>query len=205
MYDPRQLSEDDFTEAVLDLLPQGRAWDKSEDSKLRRFWSVVAREAFEAQLRANALLKESAPSEIAELLTDWERALALPDRCSPSDQGFEERRAAVVSRLTALGGASIAYFQGLATALGYEVEISERRPFICGVSRCGVDEMGPPQIVFNWIVNVLNQRLTYFRCGFSRCGEDALLAISRAAELECILERFAPAHTVPTFAYPNEI
>jgi uncharacterized protein YmfQ (DUF2313 family) len=94
-----------------------------------------------------------------------------------------------------------------------QVTIREFAPFQCGVSRVGVTlfpdtiaprwQLGSAQQRFTWRVSVPGKRLTWFRCGpgGGRCGRDSLLRIRRADDLECLLQRLKPAHTVVQFDY----
>jgi len=134
------------------------------------------------------------------MLEDWERVLALPDECAPAGTTLQERRAAVVSRLTVGGGQSLAYYLDLAQRLGYAVTIEEFRPFITGMSCCGDTLNGPHEVRHVWRVTVHGPRVTYFRTGESATGE-RLLDIAYAEDLTCILRRLAPAHSEVIIAY----
>jgi len=118
----------------------------------------------------------------------------LPDVCSEAAQTLQERRADVVAKLTAQGGSSKAYFQALAEAMGYSIEIDEFRPFVAGLSRCGAVLGGAHAVRHIWRVRVTGPRFTPFRAGASQCG-DLLGKIARADDLECKLKRLKPAHT----------
>ncbi|TVO57516.1 YmfQ family protein [Denitromonas halophila] len=149
-----------------------------------------------AQLAASALHDEADPRNTLALITDWERVAGLPDKCSAAlATTLQERRAALVARIAGGGGASRAYFMGVAERLGYSVEIEEYRPFICGISQCGVQALNPAQMRFVWRVRLAGPRVTYFRCGESQVGTDPLLKITRAEDLECTFQRLKPAHT----------
>lgn len=150
---------------------------------------------------AEQVLAEVDPRTAHYTLADWERVYGLPDPCV-ADQAFtlQERRAAVVSKMIAVGGATPAYFEALAAAMGYQVVVEEFRPFICGKSRCGDALNGGAVVRYIWRVKVLSARITYFRAGASRCG-DSLGKISRADDLECRLARIKPAHTHLIVAY----
>jgi uncharacterized protein YmfQ (DUF2313 family) len=56
-------------------------------------------------------------------------------------------------------------------------------------------QLGPPEIRYYWTVHVNALSLTYFRTGISECGVDRLLAIGVPEDLECVLDRWKPAHT----------
>lgn len=177
------------------LLPPGLAWPRARGSTLTALLEALAAEFARADARTWKLIDESDPRSALELLTDWERVCGLPNACSAElATTLQERRAAVVARLTAIGGASPAYFIALASATGYAIEIDEFRPFVAGLSRCGDRLNGGHAVRHQWRVRVSGPRYTPFRTGASQCG-DLLGKIARAEDLECKLRRLKPAHT----------
>lgn len=183
------------------LLPPGAAWPREDDADLTKILTAMADEFARIHCRALELFEEADPRTTLELLGDWERVLGLPDDCTAAADTIQERRSAVLQRLTSLGGQSVAYFIGVAEALGYDgVEIEEYRPFECGASECGDPLNGPSSVRHEWRVAVPDPRVTDFRCGESECG-DPLGDIDRADDLECLLTRLKPAHTDLIFSY----
>jgi uncharacterized protein YmfQ (DUF2313 family) len=95
--------------------------------------------------------------------------------------------------------------------IGHSITITERSPFMVGVSRCGDTrhdnqargednihfrwEIGPPEIRFFWTAHAGQARLTWFRCSKGQCGVDPHLKIGVEADLQCLLLRWKPAHT----------
>ena len=88
--------------------------------------------------------------------------------------------------------------------------------FRCGISRCGADrlgqatltggqdwvwQLGAPTLRYYWKVKVLGTRVTWFRCGTGVAGQDHLAEIAYAIDLECMIQRWRPAHTVVIFDY----
>ncbi|SDH88206.1 YmfQ family protein [Roseospirillum parvum] len=187
----------DYLTQLQALLPTGSAWPRDPGATLTRLLAAAAEGLARLHARALALVEEADPRTTLELLPDWERVCGLPDTCSAGRATtIEERRAAVVGRLTARGGQSVAYFQGLAEALGYEIELTEYRPFVCGHSQAGgTHPIGPPSLRHWWSVRVLGPRVTWFRAGLGRCGVDPLAKISRAGDLECRLHKLKPAQS----------
>jgi uncharacterized protein YmfQ (DUF2313 family) len=55
--------------------------------------------------------------------------------------------------------------------------------------------LGPPENRFYWTVHVSATSLMWFRCSSGQCGVDPHLRIGIPADLECILNRWKPAHT----------
>jgi uncharacterized protein YmfQ (DUF2313 family) len=207
----------DYAFALLQLLPQGQAWPRDPFSTLvlcvyglADYWGFVDGRA------ADLLEIESDPRATRELLPDWERNWGLPDPClTDPPTAYAERRANLVAKMTLLGAQSRAYFYGVAEQLGYKIQITEYAPYMTGVSRCGDTRgqfnpddpthyywtLGPPENRFYWTVHVASKKLTYFHCMSSQCGIDRLLKIETAADLECLFNRWQPAHTKIVYDY----
>jgi len=190
-----------YLRQLLALLPQGFAWPRGNDTVLAALLGGLSGGLARKHNRAVDLIEEADPRTAGELLADWERVCGLPDACSVGiATTLQERRAAVVARLTATGGQSIAYFAGMIAALGYTAEIDEYRPFICGTSSCGDALNGAPSVRHTWRVRITEPRVTLFRAGASQAG-DKLGKITRAEDLECLLARRKPAHTTCIVSY----
>jgi len=187
----------DYQAQLQALLPPGRLWDALREAGglADDLVASLAEEFARVDERAIDLLHEADPRTTLDLLAEWEAFAGLPDSCTGSGLTLQERRDALVQRLTATGGQSVGYFQEVADRLGYPVEIEEYRPFICGISQCGVQSLNPDEMRFVWRVSLTDPRVTYFRCGESQVGTDPLLSIARAEDLECVLNRQKPAHT----------
>jgi uncharacterized protein YmfQ (DUF2313 family) len=213
-------SGDDYGTAFLSLLPQGQAWPKYPGTTLdlacrglAEYWGDVDGRA------ADLLERESDPRSTIELLPDWERNWGLPDPCYKKPLTIHDRQIALVLRMTMMGGQSREFFIGVAAFLGYTITITEYAPFMAGVSHCGDTRtpplnanpligdyrwyIGPPELRFYWTVHVTGARLTWFRAGSGRAGVDHHLEIGLAEDLQCLLDRWKPAHTQIVFDYSN--
>ncbi|MDP1628867.1 YmfQ family protein [Parvibaculum sp.] len=196
------IGPEDYLDQALALLPEGPAWPAERDAVLAAFWRATVASLARAHERMCGLLPESIPCFALDLLPDWERVYGLPDPCLGGEgQTLQERQLALCAKDTAQGGQSKAYFEAVAASLGYEVEIEEYRPFICGLSQCGITQLGGPELRFLWRVAVPGARVTWFRCGLSELGIDPLAKIARAEDLECRFEALQPAHTTILFSY----
>jgi uncharacterized protein YmfQ (DUF2313 family) len=210
-------SGDDYTLAFLQLLPQGQAWPKEPGSTLvqacdglSQYWGYVDGRA------ADLLERESDPRKTIELLPDWERAWGLPDPCFPTATTIGERQRMLVLYITWLGNQSRAYFTWLMQWLGVTIHIEEFAPFMVGISRVGdtraLDSnnnptgnfrwyIGPPEQRFVWTASVGSPTLTWFRCNSGQCGVDTHLRIGVPQDLQCLLNRWKPAHTALAFNF----
>jgi uncharacterized protein YmfQ (DUF2313 family) len=214
-------SGEDYAQALLELLPRGQAWPRDIDSTLyltvaglADYWGFIDGRA------ADLLERESDPRATIELLPDWERNWGLPDPCfSPMPLTISDRHRILILKMTLLGAQSREFYINWAAFLGYTIYITEYAPFMCGVSMCGDTSaqeiaaggdqyhmrwyVGPPELRFFWTVHVQNARLTWFRCDAGQCGVDHLLTIGLAQDLECMIDRWKPAHTVVVFDYSS--
>lgn len=202
----------------MSLLPRGQAWPKRWGTTLAEtveglsdYWGFVDGRA------ADLLEIESDPRTTVELLPDWERNWGLPDPCFPDATTISERQHMLVLYMTLLGGQSRAWFQYVAAFTGYQIEIAEWSPFMCGVSEVGdtrfeYDDtglyrwyLGPPENRFYWYIQSDQAVLEWFRCGtsYSQCGIHPHLKIYLDSPVECLLQRWKPAHTEIVFDYTN--
>jgi uncharacterized protein YmfQ (DUF2313 family) len=217
---PRDLhirrGQDEYWHAISALLPWGIAWPRWPSTVQMKVMRGLAGILGFMDGRAGDMLeRESDPRITVEMLDQWERAWGLPDPCYEGPQTIGERQKHLVLRMTMLGGQSRAHFIQYAKFLGYEVSISEYRPFMVGVDRCGDNreyradgslgewpcQIGPPTMRFVWTMHVHSVRLTWFRAGAGQAGIDPHLRIALAIDLECVIRRWRPAHTEVLFDY----
>jgi uncharacterized protein YmfQ (DUF2313 family) len=120
------------------LLPRGQAWSRDPETVQVRVWNGLSQYWGVVDGRAADLLEtESDPRRTTELLPDWERNWGLPDPCYTAPQSIGDRQRALVQRMTMLGGQSRQWFIDFAAYIGYTISISEYRPFMAGLDRCG--------------------------------------------------------------------
>lgn len=149
------------------------------------------------------LLMEIDPRTATYCLPDYERVLG-PDPCGgdPMLRTLEARRQSAHQRWTARGGASIAYFIGMAAKRGLEITITEQVAAVAFGSDGAVagDELITPPEQFCWTVNVPAATEEFFAiAGEAQAGD--LLYDFTLSDIECDIRRRAPAHTVVTFDY----
>jgi uncharacterized protein YmfQ (DUF2313 family) len=63
--------------------------------------------------------------------------------------------------------------------------------------------IGPPTNRFYWTVHVHSAKLTWFRAAAGQAGVNYHLEIAYAEDLECLLNRWKPAHTTIIFDYSD--
>lgn len=188
-----------YTAQLQQLLPTGPAWTRDPAATLTAVLAALAAEFARVDARADDLLAEIDPETTYELLEDWERVLGLPDGCTPVLGTISERRAALIQKLAGLGGQTPAFYVALAAALGFTVVIHEFDPDVDDYSP-GLDITGGKWRLV-WRVEVLDQTdFTLFRAGVSAAGDR--LTEGGALDLECVIRRAKPAHTLVLFSYP---
>lgn len=171
-----------YAEQLRQLLPTGPAWEQSASTVLRRLLLAFADGLARIHNKLVGLPTEADPRTTTELLPEWEATVGLPDDCITDRQlSTSERRAAVVARIKATGGASAQYFIDVAAAFGYTVTVTE------------------PALHTFQINSAEDTVITYFRAGESGAGDS--LGEFGNEQLECLLTRIKPSHTAIQFAY----
>lgn len=195
----KALTSDDYLEQLQELMPKGPAWPSGEPGWLKNQLRAWADEFARIDGRLVALLDEADPRFTSELLGDYERVSGLPDGCVVSagvTQSTAERRASLVARLTTRGGQSRAYFIALAAAMGYTITITEFHAHSVD------DDVDFPLYGIGWTyVWQVNAALnTVFEATVDDTVDDPIASWSNVA-LECVIRRYAPAHTLVLFSY----
>ena len=153
----------------LATIPLWQGWLLALGDGLARFHGVV-----------DGLVVETDPRTSSELLPEWEWTVGLPDHCLAGGGSTEQRRDAVVARLVATGGSSVAYFTQLAAAYGYTITVDF-------------------PALHTWRVTTpADTAVVNMTCN-GTCN-DALQSFGNE-QLECLLARVKPAHTELLFAY----
>lgn len=177
-----------YGRALKKLLPPGPVWRLVTESVLLRLFHGTGDELARVEQRGRDWIEETDPRTATETLSDWERMLGLPDEDVTAIPGTDaERRTAIVQKLLRTGGQSPAYFEGLALACGWVVYVTE--PYAATVARCGTARCGDPMngtgFAFVWQVDV----------------DTAAAGALSSDELERVLTRVKPAHTLIVFNY----
>jgi len=189
---------DDYLNILQQLLPPGAAWPRDPDATLTKLLTATADGMANSHNRMADLVDESDPRITTEMLSDWEKTAGLPDKCATAATTVQERRAALVAKLTMRGGQSRQFFIDLAKILGFDVTISEFKPFTAGQSAAG-DPCCGETWRFVWACNAPATTTVQFRAGASSCGEP--LAKWGNELLECAITAKKPAHTHVNFTY----
>ncbi len=188
----------DYVRLLKSLLPRGKLREIDAQSNFTKLLEGTALELVRVHTRAQILLKEIDPRTTVELLNEWEAVTGLPDPCVSLIQTLQQRRLAVVEKLTRLASLSPRYYIEVARALDYEITITEFKPFRVGDSTMG-GALNGKDWQFSWRVNAPEVTVREFRIGQSGMGEP--LRFWGNEILECAIERIKPAHTFVLFGF----
>ncbi|MEN3168721.1 putative phage tail protein [Gluconobacter sp. OJB] len=138
----KSYTQDDYAKAWLQLLPPGKAFDRSSDSNFYKLAYSMMKQFKDVDDAGLNLVDDMHPST-TNFLAEWQASLGLPDKCVSYSSSFEDQRSQVVSRLTFTGGSTTAFLKQFCEGLGYSVDIKEWGEAICGASVCNMQACGP--------------------------------------------------------------
>ena len=174
----------DYQYQLLALLPDGMAWSRDPEDDLGKLMLGLAEEFARIDERAKALLDESLPSKVTDLISEWETDYSLPDSCTIGAQTLEERRAALVQKFKIYGSQSREFLQELAAAIGIDITVNEYK-----ARRFG-DPFGEPWTGIEW----------HFIISIDAIVEDPANT-ALMAQLECVFRRIIHAHKTLIFTF----
>lgn len=173
------MTEADYLEKLRQMLPPGPAFDLELEPDWAQLVAALAPELARVEGGGEALLLELNPATATALVPDWEAYLGLPDVCTvPGSQSLEERRQAIIDKLTATGAPQLSYYLKLSTQVGIETSIQEFRLARVGSTNAG-DFLYGDGWPWGWIAS----------------APLAAYGTPEAAALDCRLQRDAPEYT----------
>lgn len=182
-------AEASYFQQLQQLLPPGPAFDLELQPDLAQLLAALAPELARVDGNSDALLLELNPATATVLLPVWEDYLGLPDVCAvPGSQTLEERRAAVIDKLTATGAPQLSYYRRLGTQSGIAIQIEEFRPARVGPTSVG-DFLYGAGWPWSWIASAPIEAF----------GTEA------AATLDCRLQRDAPEYTDVVLGFGKDV
>jgi uncharacterized protein YmfQ (DUF2313 family) len=193
-----------YQAAAIKLLPRGPAWNRNPKSATGQLMDAIALEQTNIDADIDVLEKNMNPATAEELMPEYEDMYGLPDDCASSDQTMQERRQALMSKVRKKDIPTVGWLKSFAKRLGYDIDITTHRPFICGLNRCG-DMLGLGADPINGVISVeiTGNHIIQFICGVSRCG-DYLGFIRPATDLECHFNKIIPADILAIYNYHQD-
>ena len=183
------VTEASYFQQLQQLLPPGPAFDLELQPDLAQLLASLAPELARVDVNSEALLLELNPATATVLLPVWEGYLGLPDLCVvPGSQTLEERRAAVIAKLTATGAPQLSYYRKLGVQSGVPIHIDEFRPCRVGTASVG-DFLYGYGWAWSWIASA----------PIEAYGTEA------AATLDCRLQRDAPEYTEVVLGFGKDV
>jgi len=88
-----------------------------------------------------------------------------------SNKSIDERKTAIIAQLRSQGGISVEKIIEYANSLGYDIEIIENKPALCGDAECGESIISKYNIIWQFMIKIVGLLPTYFRAGESGAGE----------------------------------
>lgn len=188
----------DYQQSGLNLLPNGKAWTKTPGSLLAQLMLATGEEFARVDSVNDALLNEMHPDRAFILLDDWEDFAGLPDCSIDREATIESRRRALKTKLTMAGSLCLPFYEQLAASRGYSITLIERYPHHC-LRGCNY----PIHPETNWfrVFVYVASTATHYSTVLDNCRQR--LRVADAADLECLLERYAPAETEFIFIYED--
>lgn len=180
------------------LLPRGPAWD-ADDLLLTVFAPSLAA----VHSRSDALMLETDPRSVTELIDRYEQISGLPDSCAPPGvQTLQQRRQRLDAKLNLPGDINETFYLSQLRALGYnDVTITRynKSQFTC-LSDC-TDSLYSDEWRYYWQVNMPVTTQISPMTAISNCTDSLRTWGDTVAE--CVLEKLAPSHTYVIFRYPE--
>jgi len=114
-----------YQNQLLTLLPLGVAWPREPDCSLGRLMGGLAEEYARVDALSEAIATESLPSQVTQLIDEWEAEYGLPEGSSNVATTLQERRNAVVQKYQQYGSQSREFLIAMSAALGFDLTITE--------------------------------------------------------------------------------
>jgi uncharacterized protein YmfQ (DUF2313 family) len=200
-----------YKSLIRKLFPKGEAWRIEPGTPFAKLADALAQEPARIEKRLENFLNEMDPRTTSEMLDNWERLLNIPDECTPADAStvISDRRLRIMQKLTTGGGQNGAFYLLLAQQLGYDsslFSVNSFNDFKVGFSAVGEaltnatdsdgEETGWPH---TFRVEAPAEFVQRFRVGRSTVGQK--LVLPENTTLECVMRKFAPAHSTVLFAF----
>lgn len=190
-------SIDDCHAMILSLLPKGKAHQtgdaaiRTEDSKLKIFAYALSQEWYELEAKICSTIDEFFCSTTVEDRDVWLEEYGLPDECDPFGNNL-------CAKVGALGGTTIAYYQELATQLGWTTTMRWLKgddaefPGIVSTLHIEIDSQTSPSAEFT-VIELGDT--PEWELGASTASEELSLGEPNLTGLICAFLKIIPAHT----------
>lgn len=142
---------EDYRKLLQSLMPKGEFWTRDENSNLTKLWKAVSQEFKRIDDRGQDLVTERQVQLTNELITEHEEDYGIPEEGDSLQPTIALRKNELHSALLRVGQQNKEYYEEIADALGYTVEIEEYQPFWVGYSTIGAS-VGDQYNLFYWLI-----------------------------------------------------
>ena len=154
-------TSEDYKKLFQSLLPPGKLWTRDPDAVLTQVLHGLATEFSRIEGRGYDLFNESLPSQVEELIADYEDDYGIYEENLELGKTIEQRVATIVTKYLETGGTYAGYFEGIASDLGYTITIDYASPFWCNIGTC-IDPVGELVNLFWWRVFItIEENINY--------------------------------------------
>ncbi|WP_028294295.1 putative phage tail protein [Oceanobacter kriegii] len=110
---------------LLALLPLGAAWPRDDNTPIAQLFGGLAEEFARVDAMLDDIAAESLPSQVTQLINEWEAEYGLPDNGNTVATTLQARRTELIQKYQQYGSQSREFLIAMAAALGFDVAITE--------------------------------------------------------------------------------
>ena len=190
------LSQGQYLDAGLKLLPVGLAWNRAPDSQIGKVIDVRAEKLTQVNQTAHQLVRERLLSDAFLLLDDWEAFYGLPE-CSEV-LTVDSRRQALVAKDNEIGSFCKPFLEEIARANGFDIRVITHYPHHC--QRDCLYPLHPAENAWRVFIYTKSKNIRN-----ATCLEDVSqeLVLFERSKVECFLKRFCYSHLEMIFVYED--
>lgn len=183
------MTPQDYQQAGLALLPTGQAWDKDLSSENAKLQLGFCYEFSRIESTGELLLKEVIPSGAMMLLKEWGEFAGLPDCTSDETATIAMRHQALDAKIKMSASLCSRFLEKIAANRGYAIKVIDRCPH-----HCTRNVNYPLHPWHNWWIAFVrvDGRTTHYMTVLDEVKTH--LKLNDYGDLECLLERYKPAH-----------
>ena len=199
------VSSAEYLQMLKRLLPPGIAFPRQDVTSV---WALLlecwAIELSRIDSRLDALVREDDPRISLECFTKWLEEWGEPDLCAGLVTGLNDTilRQLLLFKITTVGGQSRQFFADLAARFGYRIQIDELQRYT--VQSQVMDALWSEPKPFWWRVNILSGTSAE---GSTVSAHTVIGGVNEALAwwgdqlIECLIERYKPAHSEVIYGY----
>ncbi|MGX2947340.1 YmfQ family protein [Frederiksenia canicola] len=192
------VTQADYLNAGLQLLPQGLAWQRNPNGNLAKLLNVRAAQLARSNTVAHSLVSERIPANAQLLIDEWEAYFGLPDNCHSEIPTLESRRKAIATKDNEIGSFNKYYLEELARQQGFEVRVVNHYPHHC--LRDCTYPLHPQENWWRVFIYTQSKSIRHANCLDDVMNE---LTLIERSKVECVLKRYCYAHLEMVFIYED--